>query len=64
MGNCKDCKHWEPREIPFVDTIDNEIWGECTGHKPSPLIWIASDDYAEMLTKPDYGCVLFEDKHV
>lgn len=65
MGNCKDCKWWE-------QWYDLETHRECTRIGNA---WQHSDDSAfierdleqpdyPLLTRADFGCVLFEQREV
>lgn len=73
MGNCKDCKWWEPsrRSQPA-------LWGQCegvagacidspddyAGINPDEALVVVAGDYfgasAAFRTGPLFGCVLFE----
>lgn len=60
MNNCKECKHWW-----FNSKWDKE-WGECRRiedrlKSPAYIALYSSEDCDGTLkTKPDFGCVLFE----
>jgi hypothetical protein len=68
MGNCKDCKFWGAARPMRPDSYSPKkhcatVW---TNHAASPaMISIGADiehgDHpADLLTNPDFGCVLFE----
>lgn len=70
MGNCRDCQHWKPvQEGRFLGT------GVClrivTYLKRAPLkappppdqsLAFTIQDFANLRTWPDFGCVQFEAK--
>lgn len=56
MGNCKDCNHWVFKD---QSGICIEIDTCAAGYA-----YIAGSRYdaVELVTPPDFGCVLFEQK--
>lgn len=64
MNTCETCKHWA---VP-----SGRPWGLCSRGKsrdglqedPDTLAWAESwlDDPADLLTRPDFGCVMHEAK--
>lgn len=72
MGNCKNCKHWQLKEIgPYFGPKTKATYGACDGidygDKPAndtqAAIFADADDdsnlTAELITGPEFGCVLF-----
>lgn len=66
MGHCKNCKWWDTE-----DEDAEEGTGRCLkaveqwapGGRESPMQTLDGSQYmALLLTKPDFGCVLFEEK--
>lgn len=56
MGNCKDCKYWVLKD---QDGVCIEIDTYAAGYA---YIAVSQYDAAELVTPPDFGCVLFEQK--
>lgn len=70
MGNCKDCKHWSQDRNEFWELThlkyegkelnEQSEYGACSSDS---VKWFARYDggyNAELLTRHDFGCVLFE----
>ena len=68
MGRCKDCKHWGTVwGTNITGDCQKAEWQDRTDIAETPFNIVAySDDdqglNAYVLTKPDFGCVLFEEK--
>lgn len=67
MGTCRDCRWW--RRVPRTERIWHRSSGDCLKLPHSLDLQIATEEYPDSLgleprvvTKPDFGCVLFEAK--
>lgn len=70
MGYCRDCKHWDNREL---DHYKQKRWCRLIvdpfhepERKPHPLALVVDgEEYsAGLLTSGEFGCILFEPKEV
>lgn len=54
---CRNCRWWDgpPNDIP-------ELWGVCQRVWNPETLVRPSDDYGEVETAPDFGCVQWEGK--
>lgn len=75
---CRDCKHWEPPrgttsrnrlvgKCKAAEMIgDHEKWGEdelvYLDSEAKMYVADGSDYFAELLTRPEFGCVEWEAK--
>lgn len=72
MGHCKNCKHWSQDRNEFWELTqlryegenlnEHGVYGACSSDS---VQWFARYDggyNAELLTREDFGCVLWEAK--
>ena len=64
-GRCKDCKHWGA--LPILDKHYDGQHRRCSevsvsGGTEGKAYVISSEDMHDLMTAPDFGCVLFEAK--
>lgn len=65
IGNCRDCRHWDPTKNSYPGYVvvgSCERMAECTGNPdPNEPAWIDAPAGSDGLkTRADFGCVLFE----
>ena len=74
MGNCRDCKHWDKQALVGRHSGYGQKlrgYGMCSviiddygNNDIHDTAFVMGGDYAdtagELLTKPDFGCVLWE----
>jgi hypothetical protein len=66
MGNCKDCKHWKTIYVSEPVPVEK---GQCAAMVDSAIshnmAYVADHDGEGFLvTRFDFGCVLFEAKEI
>lgn len=64
MTTCKNCRHWEPDKGSYGICRKISEAGDWQNRDPAVIHAWADDDSnlgANLLTKPDFGCVSFED---
>lgn len=69
MGICRNCRFWEEATLFYERELG---YGDCTAipcestlYQDSPIAvvnLISETGFAELLTKADFGCILFEEQ--
>ena len=61
IGFCKNCKFWGKEST----SIEFEGFHYCKAlEEDSDIFWVSAYDVYNIMTKADFGCVLFQPKEV
>lgn len=56
---CKDCKHWQRREIDILAGVNEPTAGICRAPDQKMYCTDTDGQLQDIETEQDFGCVLF-----